>query len=348
MKCETAILLVEKLVDGEASADEKALAEQHVSSCTDCRSHYTFVKALTSASEKIELPPAPPQAYWEHLPSRIIARLHEDERPGIWQQLFAPSMLRWGALAATLTVVVVVGMNVSRDDLAVEAPAPQDFLQRDEADIIEELETPEEEAAAPPAAVSTPARETAPDALLRRQESEDARSNESEPEMLRQRIARAPLARAKIEAADAVGSSSPAEPRATSETSGVESPARIQLTESVTVEPMRSLAMGEIQADPAELAYPELPPGNAGRRGFTATVEDCDTWRAYLESYPDGSRASDARYELARCTLGRYEAEPSDAGRELALRDADAFLGDEPEGLKAEEMRARTAPLRRP
>ena len=86
MKCETAILLVEKLADGEASADEKALAEQHVSSCTDCRSHYTFVKALASASEKIELPPAPPQAYWEHLPSRIIARLHEDESPGIWQQ----------------------------------------------------------------------------------------------------------------------------------------------------------------------------------------------------------------------------------------------------------------------
>ena len=347
MKCETAILLVEKLADGEASADEKALAEQHVSSCTDCRSHYTFVKALASASEKIALPLAPPQAYWEHLPSRIIARLHEDESPGIWQQLFAPSMLRWGALAATLTVVVVVGMKVSRDDLAVEAPAPQDFFQGDEIDIIEELETPEEEAAAPPAAVSTPARETAPGALLRRQESEDIRSNESEPEMLRQRIARAP-ARTKIEAADALGSGSRAEPKATSETSGVESPARIELAEAANVEPMRSLVLGEMQGDPAELAYPKLRPGNAGRRSFTATVEDCDTWRAYLESYPDGSRASDARYELARCTLGRYEAEPSDAGRELALRDTDAFLGDEPEGPRAEEMRARAAPLRRP
>ena len=222
-------------------------------------------------------------------------------------------MLRWGALAATLTVVVVVGMKVSRDDLAVEAPAPQDFFQGDEIDIIEELETPEEEAAAPPAAVSTPARETAPGALLRRQESEDIRSNESEPEMLRQRIARAP-ARTKIEAADALGSGSRAEPKATSETSGVESPARIELAEAANVEPMRSLVLGEMQGDPAELAYPKLRPGNAGRRGFTATVEDCDTWRAYLESYPDGSRASDARYELARCTLGRYEAEPSARG----------------------------------
>jgi len=156
---------------------------------------------------------------------------------------------------------------------------------------------------------------------------------------------------AKIEAADAVKSSSPAEPIATSETSGVESSARIQLTESVTVdtvEPLPSLAMGEIQADPAELAYPELRPGNAGRRSEAATVEDCDTWRAYLESYPDDSRASDARYELARCTLDRYEVEPSDAGRELALSDADAFLGDEPEGPRAEEMRERVAPLRRP
>ena len=98
MKCETAILLVEKLADGEASADEKALAEQHVSSCTDCRSHYTFVKALASASEKIELPPAPPQAYWEHLPSRIIARLHEDESPGIWQQCKSTTTRKAGGL----------------------------------------------------------------------------------------------------------------------------------------------------------------------------------------------------------------------------------------------------------
>ena len=357
MKCENAILLVEKLVDGEASADEKALVEQHVAGCTDCRTHYAFVKALASASEKIELPPAPPQAYWDHLPSRIVARLSEEESPGFWQRLFAPSVLRWGALAAMLTVVVAVGMNVLREgDLAVEAPALQDFRQGNKAEIVEELEAPDEkvevlEPPAEPAVARRPAAapETAPDPRLER---EQARSKESDSEKLSETIAPASRARAPRDAADALVSSPPAEPKATSETSGVERAARAQVMENVTViaEPMRSLALGESRADPAELEYQELRggarPGNAGRRGLTISVEDCEPWRAYLERYPDGSRASDARYELARCALGRYEAAPSDAGREVALRDVNAFLGDEPEGTRAEEISERAASLR--
>ena len=382
MKCENAILLVEKLVDGEASADEKALAEQHVAACADCRSHYAFVKALASASEKIELPPAPPQAYWDHLPSRIVARLHEDERPGFWQQLFTPSVLRWGALAATLTVVVAVGMNVLREgDLAVETPAQEKILQTNKADIAEELEAPDEDVeaveaferapasppeASPPVASFSPPAPARDPQLRRGRELEDARSNESDSETLRQTLAVPSRARAKSDVADAVESNLRVEPREASETSDVEtsdaeasdveSPA--QLMAPVTAEPMRSLALGESRVDPAELEYQELSGGArpglaglaglAGRRGSAVTVEDCDRWRAYLERYPEGSRASDARYELARCTLARYEAEPSEAGHEVAIRDADAFLAVESEGTRAEEIRERAAPLRRP
>ena len=369
MKCENAILLVEKLVDGEASADEKALAEQHVAACADCRSHYAFVKALASASEKIELPPAPPQAYWDHLPSRIVARLHEDERPGFWQQLFTPSVLRWGALAATLTVVVAVGMNVLREeDLAVETPAQDKILPTNKADIVEELEAPDQDVedieafewapasppeASPPVASFSPPAPARDPRLRRGRELEDARSNESDSEKLRQTLAVSSRARAKSDVADAVESNLRVEPREASETSDRESPA--QLMAPVTAEPMRSLAVGESRVDPAELEYQELSGGAlpglaglAGRRGSAVTVEDCDRWRAYLERYPEGSRASDARYELARCTLARYEAEPSEAGREVPIRDADAFLAVESEGARAEEIRERAAPLRRP
>ncbi len=360
MKCENAILLVEKLVDGEASASEKALVEQHVAACEDCRSHYAFVKALASASEKIELAPAPPQAYWDHLPSRIIARLHEDEHPGFWQWLFTPSVLRWGALAATVTVVVAVGMNVLREgDLAVEAPARQELLQRNQADIVEELEAPDDgvavleppaEPRAPtPAAAPATARDEAPRLLA----PEEVRSNESDSEKLSQTIARASRPRAKSEAADALESSPPTEPKATPETLGIESGASFLVTETVIVEPMRSLTLRESRAtDPAELEYQalrgEARPGLAGRRRSTSAVEDCETWRAFLERYSVSSRASDVRYELARCVLGRYETDPSDAGREVALRDVDIFLGDEPEGTRAEEIRERAAPLRQP
>ena len=120
----------------------------------------------------------------------------------------------------------------------------------------------------------------------------------------------------------------------------------------VTAEPVRSLAVGESRVDPAELEYQELSggarPGFAGRRGPGGTVEDCDRWRAYLERYPEGSRASDVRYEHARCTLARYEAEPSETGREVAIRGADAFLAVESAGARAEEIRERATPLRRP
>jgi hypothetical protein len=358
MKCENAILLVEKLVDGEVSADEKALVEQHVAACEDCRSHYAFVKALASASEKIALPPAPPQAYWDHLPSRIIARLHEDEHPRIWRRLFAPSMLRWGALAATVTVVVAVGLNVLREgDLAVESPTPQELGQRNQADIVEELEAPDDGVAAlePPAEPRAPTPAAAPatarDEAPRLLAPEAARSNESDSEKLGQTIARASRPRARSEAPDALKSSP--EPKATSETLRIESAASSRVTETVMVEPMRSIALRESRAaDPAELEYQALRggarPGIAGRRGATIAVEDCETWRAYLERYPDTSRASDVRYELARCVLGRYETDPSDAGREVALRDVDVFLGAEPEGSRAEEIRERAAPLRDP
>ena len=54
-------------------------------------------------------------------------------------------MLRWGALAATLTVVVAVGVNVLREgNLAVETPAQEKIVQKNKADFVEELEAPDE------------------------------------------------------------------------------------------------------------------------------------------------------------------------------------------------------------
>lgn len=140
MTCDKAILLVEKLADGEARSSERREAESHLESCAECRAHYDFVVALESASEEIDWA-EPPEAYWQHFPSKVLARL-EREQPAegrrFWRKLLAPPVLRFGAVAATLTVVVVVGFSVLRDDRLrpepemAQAPASMGKRQADD------------------------------------------------------------------------------------------------------------------------------------------------------------------------------------------------------------------------
>lgn len=118
MTCDRAIRLVEKLADAEAKPSERTEAEAHLESCEDCRSHYQFVRALESASEKIDWQ-EPPEAYWQHLPMKVLARLEREQpakRRSFWQKLLTPLVLRFGAVAATLSVVIAVGFSVIEND----------------------------------------------------------------------------------------------------------------------------------------------------------------------------------------------------------------------------------------
>ncbi len=69
--------------------------------------------------------PKPPESYWEHLPRKVLERIDSEERrpSGFFGSLFAPSLLRWAALGATLVLIAAVGVSVLREDWKPEPAA---------------------------------------------------------------------------------------------------------------------------------------------------------------------------------------------------------------------------------
>ena len=115
--------LVDKLADFEATASEKLAAEAHLARCPSCRGHIEFLASLNAESRALSFP-EPPESYWEHLPRKVLARIDsEDGRRGISRIPFAPPILRWGALGATLVLVTALGVTLLREE-GPKAPAP--------------------------------------------------------------------------------------------------------------------------------------------------------------------------------------------------------------------------------
>lgn len=361
MTCERELRLVEKLADGEAEPSERIEAEAHLEICEDCRAHYELVRALETASKEFDLP-EPPEAYWQHFPSKVAARIEREERrerSGFWQNLLSPAVLRFGAVAATLTVVVAVGVSVYRDDPG--------SLEPDGLPTAERFETVEREDgfASPGEGTDSDAEEPdAPEAGARSAPARDADSPVSQ------------LAR------DREPSSSPApdRPREVENLSAFERRAEPGLVAEESVEGeerdaesvgrrqnqlRRSLdekaepSMADEVAPPAERAAAAEPPpaalrssrkeaGEAGVSAARALVPDrCGEWRRYLEENGDeGSQSREARYQVALCALRDYEAAPSEATRRAAIRDAEAFLALEDDTDRAEPIRSRLNELR--
>ena len=363
MTCDQAIRLVEKLADGEAKPSERTEAESHLESCEDCRSHYQFVRALESASEKIDWP-EPSEAYWQHLPSKVLARL-EGEGPArsFWQKLLSPPVLRFGAVAATLTVVVAVGFNVLRNDQlqrepdVAQAPASVGKRQVDEkAAGVSGQPAPETEplAAAPSLSVVTdkvvPEEsgrvESARRSTRRRVESlEPAAPPQVLPETEEDELADLerpadvanPAGSVAEQSFRDVPAASPSRRENRMLRSFAESPG----------EPGELTVVSE-EATNAELAPVELARKQAPARVRSSVTNRCGEFRDYLaENGDEGSDSLEARYQVALCSLERYASEPSDDARAAAERDVEAFLGMESDGERADDVRARAQQLRR-
>ena len=359
MTCDQAMRLVEKLADGEAKPSERKEAESHLESCAECRSHYHFVVALESASEKIDWP-EPPEAYWQHFPSKVLARLAREqpvEGRNFWQKLLAPPVLRFGAVAATVTVVVAVGFSVLRDDQLhpepelAQAPASVGKRQADdkaagvapqpapllavEADAV----APEESGRIESASRATePAPSALRQALAEKEEGESAdfeyAADVANPaglaggvadQSFRDSPAAAPPSRRENRAL-----------RSLAEAPGEPADAMVATEEAMNAEPAPAAAS-------VELARKEAP-----ARARSSVVNDCAEWRDYLARNGDeGSESLEARYRVALCSLERYTAEPSDEARATAEQDAEAFLAMESDGERADDVRERALQLRR-
>lgn len=316
MNCDKALRLVERLADGEANATERAEAEGHLEGCDECRAHYEFVRAVHSASENIELP-EPPEAYWQQFPSKVSARIEREERGergGYWPSLFAPSLFRLGALAATVTIVVAVGVSVYRDDprqLDPQMPATTETFEReqDTARLREEAadekfdgveETAPQESGAPAAAAP------APDVVA--ESAADAPAPAPEPEQI-DLAASAPEASARRQAASKAPEARPGRDAVRA--------SRVEAGEASAV--------------------------------LASASDQCAEWRRYLaenDNDDESDETREARYQVALCSLQSHETEPSDDTRMEALREGDAFLALEGDTRRAQEIRQRLEPLR--
>jgi len=366
MTCDQAIRLVEKLADGEAKPSERTEAESHLESCEDCRSHYQFVRALVSASEKIDWP-EPPEAYWQHLPSKVLARLEREEPArSLWQKLLSAPVLRFGAVAATLTVVVAVGFSVlENDQLQLESelaqPASAGKRQTDEkaAGVSAEPEPLADKA--PSLAVESAS--AAPEESGRVESARRTSQRRPLPESFV--VAPTPLPTQSAEEAETelaadvantVGLAEGVSERSLGDAPAAASPSgrdnrMLRALAEAPAEPGEAMvATEEAPSDeiaPVEASVVLVRKQQAPARARTSVTDRCGEWRAYLAENGDEGRDSlEALYEVALCSLERYASEPSDDARAAAVKDVEAFLTIESDGERADEVRSRSEQLR--
>jgi len=371
MTCDQAIRLVEKLADGEAKPSERTEAETHLESCADCRSHYQFVRALESASEKIDWP-EPPETYWSHLPSKVLTRL-ERERPAkrgsFWQKLLAPPVLRFGAVAATLSVVVAVGYSVLQNDqlqpepeMAQSARSPASAGQRqvdDKAAGVSPRPALAGGVSPKPAlgagVADDPGFESQPPAALPSLSVDPASVEPDESGRVESARRTADL-EGPTELTNAAGLAGRGADQEFQDRPAAAPPRRrenraLRSLAEAPGEPVEATVATE-EATTAELApidaSVELARKEAPARAQSSVADRCAEWRDYLARNGDeGSDSLEARYQVALCSLERYTSEPSGEARATAERDVEAFLAMESDGDRADDVRARAERLRR-
>ncbi len=310
--CAEILALVEKLSDLETTAAETLAAKAHLEKCPSCRSHFEFLASLAALTdESRSMPfPEPPESYWEHLPRKVLDRIDsESRRPSdFFRALLAPSILRWGALGATLLLVTTVGVTVLRNDTRKPERAPV-------APAAPVVEAPQAQVAAEPIVSPPMARDEAvaaplavPSPVLDDNELESPPKAEE-----RERLSADSSAPAPSAPADAVVTLRSNENAGTSLRSE-----NVQFLESANR--ARPMAAG-----PAALSQ--------------VVLEDCEALRRTVASLAEGPGSEDARFQLARCSLESHEREATEELRTRAIEDAEAFLARASEGVRAEEVR---------
>lgn len=325
MDCEEARALIEKLADDEASEPEAARVRSHLESCPGCRSDHA---ALLSLSRAASLPlPEPPPGYFDSLPERILARLDEEGRDApaatsSWRRLFAPDALRFGALAAALVAAVAVGLVVEREGLLEQREPPP----------------PSAERAAPPAESSNGA------------ETSKTVEPADQPESPRAPEPTSPAAPALRQAPAGEPAVARDERTRSRAEEGVESPREAEEVQSAATAGAVEGASARSQSEPSRReAFSEKGTSvdALSVEGRSAAGDDCERWRRYLQdTVPESEDAVEARYRLASCSIERFRREGTEALRETAVAEAQAFLEVEGEGPRATEIREALEQLR--
>jgi Putative zinc-finger len=355
-----AAALVEKLFDGEASAEEQREAETHLETCASCRSHLEFLRSMSERVRAHPLPD-PPEAYWEHLPRKILSRIEREPASVVRRflsRMFAPGGLRRLApslaLMSSFVLVLVVGLRFLRESpggagrearsespaaaspLREAAPATESRGVRESGD----AKRPAEDGSEPVSRALPPAASAAAAPPMSRDENLDVELQKSE------------TARHEENAvADAARRSTPQ----AGAPAALEGPERASASARATSEPAPAGISRPSEArerapisQPAAASDELVRSLDAVARASADADADCTTFRdtlARLDAAPGASpsvidvRKTDVRYQLARCSLGRFRREGGEALRKAALADGDDFLAHETKGPRAEEIR---------
>ncbi len=330
MECQIATRLVEKLVDGEATAEEKARAENHLEDCETCRAHYAFLMSIAELGQKRRLP-EPKESYWESLSRNVLARIAE-EKEG-WpagnvglraRAILGGTAMRFAGLAAGVLLAVAVVWNVTSTRPHAPSSSEADSVTVSPRSATTPFAEQEEARAQPPSKAAAAPEPRWRAAAESREKSADRVTSEEgrEPEP--------PVAAKSMEYVQApeVPLVQDFEPAAQSQNAPRASAAGVPSTEA-----KRARAADEAVTTLGSASRLLPPPSEAEPR------DSCEGFRQALRTVGEGEDAIDVRFQLARCELARYESEPSEEARRRALADGEAFLVLEPEGSRAEEIR---------
>jgi hypothetical protein len=99
---------------GESTPSERERTETHLKSCVACQNFLADVRALLPLTIAID---EPPEVFWQSYSRELKQKLEAAKPRSLWQRIFpfVPSPWRVPALATALTLLLAVGLTLTRD-----------------------------------------------------------------------------------------------------------------------------------------------------------------------------------------------------------------------------------------
>lgn len=144
MTCLEFRMLLDRYIDGELSADQRANADAHLNDCITCRDELASLQSTRQALATTRPETEPHLGYWDDSRERIIARTvlsdapNEAKRaPALSGSAYSPllrSVLSVAASVALLVGVLVVGSKHEQPAVVIHGPEGQIIVAQALAD----------------------------------------------------------------------------------------------------------------------------------------------------------------------------------------------------------------------
>jgi len=132
MKCEEVQERLSEYIEQVLSQEEKSAFEGHLSTCARCRAESeALAQSIRAVSDLPQVEPPP------GFSRKVMARIHEEQKPSFWSRLFFPLPVKIPIQAVSLLLVCGFAVFVYQKTLQPQRAIMQETFRS-------ELETPEE------------------------------------------------------------------------------------------------------------------------------------------------------------------------------------------------------------